>query len=297
MARAVARAAADYLGVMSTVDPRYVAARRVLLDALLALEPHADALVIAGAQAVYLHTGDADLAVAPFTTDADLAVDPQQLAGDPLIEAAMTQAGFQLALYDGHVEPGIWTTEVHVAGERLLIPVDLIVPEGAASGGGRRGARLGVHGRRAARRATGLEATLIDHAPMTIGALEPVDPRSLTANVAGAAALLVAKAHKIHDRIQSGRSDRVDDKDAADVLRLMQTTAPATVGATLAGLGAHPMAGRASATALDYLETLFGRRGRPGIEMAASAMRLAVPAARVEAICIAYTTAMLQAAR
>jgi hypothetical protein len=78
---------------MSSVDWRYVAARRVLLDALQALEPHAAALVIAGAQAVYLHTGDGDLAVAPFTTDADLALDPDQLAGDPLLEAAMSDAG------------------------------------------------------------------------------------------------------------------------------------------------------------------------------------------------------------
>lgn len=279
---------------MSEVDPRYVAARRVLLDALLALQQHADALVIAGAQAVYLHTGDGDLAVAPFTTDADLAVDPAQLAPSPLIETAMTAAGFQLARYGGYVEPGIWTAEVDVAGEPLLVPVDLIVPEAVATGGGRRGARLGVHGRRAARRTIGLEASLVDHAPMTIPTLEAADRRSICANVAGPAALLVAKAHKIHDRVERGRPDRVVDKDAGDVLRLMQTTNPTAVGITLARLAAHPMAGPASAAALEHLEALFGRRGRPGIEMATNAMRLAVPAARVEAICIAYTAAMLQ---
>lgn len=282
---------------MSGVDPRYIGARRVLLDALQALESHAAALVIAGAQAVYLHTGDADLAVAPFTTDADLAVNPDELVDDPLIEAAMSQAGFELALYGGHVEPGIWTTEAEVAGERLLIPVDLIVPEAAARGGGRRGARLGIHGRRAARRAIGLEASLVDHAPMRIAALEPADVRSLTANVAGPAALLVAKAHKIHDRLDRGRSDRVIDKDAADVLRLMQTTSPTAVGDTLAELAADPMAGSASSAALGYIDALFGRRGRPGVQMAARAMRLALPAERVEAICVAYTTTLLQAAR
>jgi len=282
---------------VSSIDPRYVAARQVLLDALEALDAHAGALVIAGAQAVYLHTGDGDLAVAPFTTDADLAVDPDQLAADPLIEAAMREAGFELALYGGHVEPGIWTTEVDVAGERLLIPVDLIVPEAAARGGGRRGARLGAHGRRAARRAIGLEAALVDHAPLRITALEPGDERSLTASVAGPAALLVAKAHKIHDRLDRGRADRVVDKDAADVLRLMQTTDPTAVGATLGELAADPMAGSASAAAIGYLEALFGRRGRPGVEMAARAMRLALPAERVEAVCVAYTTALLPAAR
>ncbi len=297
MARAIARRSGDEGCALSVVDPRYVAARRVLLDALFALAPHAEALVLAGAQAVYLHTGDGDLAVAPFTTDADLALDPERLAADPLIEAAMRAAGFELALYEGHVEPGIWTREVDVAGELLLVPVDLIVPEAAATGDGRRGARLGVHGRRAARRASGLEAALVDYAPMTIAALEPADERSLSANVAGPAALLVAKAHKIHDRVQGGRPERVLDKDAGDVLRLMQTTTPTAVGATLADLAAHPMAGPASTAALEYLEALFGRRGRPGIEMAIRAMRLAIPAARVEAICTAYTAAMLESAR
>lgn len=178
----------------------------------------------------------------------------------------------------------------------MLVPVDLIVPEAAAGGGGRRGARLGLHGHRAARRARGLEATLVDHAPMMIAALDPADARSLTANVAGPAALLVAKAHKIHDRVESGRVDRLVDKDAADVLRLMQSTSPGRVGATLAELGAHPMAGSACTEALVYLDELFGRRGRPGVEMATRAMRLAVPAAMVEAICTAYTAALLQAA-
>lgn len=42
----------------------YVLARQVLLDALEALGAHRDAIVLVGAQAVYLHVGDADLAVA-----------------------------------------------------------------------------------------------------------------------------------------------------------------------------------------------------------------------------------------
>lgn len=81
------------------------------------------------------------------------------------------------------------------------------------------------------------------------------------------------------------------------MLRLMQTTSPTSVGATLAELAAHPMAGPASTAALDYLEAQFGRRGRPGIEMAVRAMRLAIPAARVEAIGTAYTAALVEAAR
>ena len=117
-------------------------------------------------------------------------------------------------------------------GNARSVPVDLIVPEGAAAGGGRRGARLGPHGKRAARRAVGLEAALVDHSTITISALDPADARSVEAEVAGPAALLVAKAHKFTTGA-SGRTDRLDDKDAADVVRLMQTTRPQEVGATL----------------------------------------------------------------
>lgn len=62
-----------------------------MIEALLALRPHVDhgALIIAGAQAIYLHTGDGSLAVAPYTTDADLAVAPHLLLTDPRIEIAM----------------------------------------------------------------------------------------------------------------------------------------------------------------------------------------------------------------
>lgn len=60
-------------------DAVYVQARRVLLDALEALGDQRDALVLVGAQAIYLHTGEGDLAVAPYTTDGDIALDPSEL--------------------------------------------------------------------------------------------------------------------------------------------------------------------------------------------------------------------------
>jgi len=61
---------------MADFDSRYVAARRVLLDALFALAPHGKAVIVVGAQAVYLRTGDANLAIAPYTTDGDLVINP-----------------------------------------------------------------------------------------------------------------------------------------------------------------------------------------------------------------------------
>lgn len=278
---------------MSRVDPLHVAARRVLLDVLDALEPHNRAVVVAGAQAVYLRTGDSDMAVAPFTTDGDLAIDPELLSDVPTLELALGEADFDLKRIDGHVEPGVWLRSTAVEGKDVVVPVDLIVPEGAAPTAGRRGARLGVHGSRAARRAVGLEAALVDHGRMSIAALDPLDPRVIAAEVAGPAALLVAKAHKIHDRVESGKVDRVDDKDALDVLRLMQVTSPADVGATMRCLFDHPVAGAPTKAALAHLASLFGRRGGRGVRMAADAARMALPADRVAAICVAYASELV----
>jgi hypothetical protein len=132
---------------------------------------------------------------------------------------------------------------------------------------------------------------------MTIAALEPGDGRAVSAKVAGTAALLVAKAHKLQERIDLGRQDRLDDKDALDCLRLMQTSNPAEIGATLHSLRTEPVAADATATAIDYLDRLFGRRGCPGVRMAISALRFAMPEDRVEAICTRYTVALMAAAR
>jgi hypothetical protein len=86
-----------------TTPAEYVLARSVLLDALEALRPHLDAVILVGAQAIYLHTGDADLNIPPTTTDADLALTPNKLGDSPLLEDAMEAAGFVLA-----ADPGAW---------------------------------------------------------------------------------------------------------------------------------------------------------------------------------------------
>lgn len=281
------------------VAPEYVAARRILLDALEALAPHGDAFIVAGAQAIYLHTGAAvlDESVAPYTTDGDLAVNPSRLGEAPELEAAMTGASFALMPQDGgHIEPGIWIKQAHIGDRTYDVPVDLIVPEGVAAGGGRRGARLGVHGKRAARRAVGLEAALIDHFPMTITALEPDDDRSVVAQVAGVAAMFVAKVHKIHDRVASGRTDRLSDKDSSDLFRLMQTTGAEDVGRRLAKLADDPTTGEVTRLAIGYINELYARRGRPGVDMAVRALVGAVPQARVETICLAFASALGRAA-
>jgi hypothetical protein len=49
---------------------------------------------------------------------------------------------------------------------------------------------------------------------MTVSALDPADGRSMMVAVASVPALMVAKAHKLHDRGGRGRPDRLNDKDA-----------------------------------------------------------------------------------
>jgi hypothetical protein len=79
---------------MTEFDELYVMARRVLLDALDDLGHHRDAIVLVGAQAVYVRVGDADLAVTPYTTDGDLVIDPAVLAEIPPLKRALMDAGF-----------------------------------------------------------------------------------------------------------------------------------------------------------------------------------------------------------
>lgn len=78
---------------MSGVSDEYVTARRILLDALEALKEHRSAVILVGAQAIYLHTGPSALAMAELTTDADLALDPAALGREPELEQAMRVRG------------------------------------------------------------------------------------------------------------------------------------------------------------------------------------------------------------
>ena len=127
-----------------------VLARRVLLDALDALSDHRDVLI--GAQAIYLHT----------RASSDPAGDNQgqrpcdrrrRLSDHPLINDAMSRAGFELGK-----DPGSWLSPMGV-------PVDLMIPESMSDPGGRRGGRIPPRSEHATRRASGLEAAMVDHAP------------------------------------------------------------------------------------------------------------------------------------
>ena len=277
-------------------DIRTVIARQVLLDALQALRSHRPALVVVGAQAVYLHTGSGDLAIAAYTFDGDLALDPTLLDDDPLLEQVMSDAGFSLMQRAGHDEPGTWVTSRRAGSEDIRFPVDLIVPEAFAPRGGRRSVQIGTHSKLALRRTHGLEAALVDCETMRLTSLDPADTRSIEVKVAGPAALMVAKLHKLHDRLEPGqRHDRQRDKDAADTYRLMQAFPPEGVAATLAALRNHPQAGGATDEAVTYLPQLFAGPRSPGTVMATSALRAIIPEARIRTVAGAWTQTVLAA--
>lgn len=211
---------------MTPVSPEYAAARRVLLDALDVLEPHRASIVLIGAQAVYFHTGESDLRVAPMTTDADLAFDVALLSDNPEIASAMEHAGFH-----PKQQPGTWAN----AGD---VGVDLMVAEhqSGRTSAKARAARVPPHARITFRVCHGLAPALVDNAEFDIAALEKGDLRTHRLRVAGPSALLVAKTIKIRDRISdsgSGHPGRIVDKDALDILRLLQAVSTETFSSHL----------------------------------------------------------------
>ena len=112
------------------------------------------------------------------------------------------------------------------------------------------------HSKRATRRASGLEAAIVDHAPATIAALDPADGRSFTIEVAGPAALLVAKLHKLGERDQRNPA-RLNDKDAHDVYRLLVAVDTEHLARALKVLLSSDLAAQPTKVALDYFDELF----------------------------------------
>jgi hypothetical protein len=238
-------------------EQEYVKARTVLLDALEALGEHRSSAILVGAQAIYVHAGEATFGMVPYTTDADIAIDPRSLERKPPIEEAMKNGGFRHG-----DQPGIWLGTDN-------IQVDLLVPE-SVGGGGRRSARLEGHSKRTARKVDGLEGALVENQIETISSFRAGDNRRFDIRVAGPAALLVAKLYKIWERRDEQR--RLENKDAADVFRLLQAIATERLVAGLAKLRSDPISVTVSANALDFLQRLFGEAGGLGIKLLRAAV-------------------------
>lgn len=280
----------------------YVAARRVLLDGLEALDTHRQAAILVGAHAVYLRVGEGDLATTPATTDADLALNPNLLGGVPLLDESLAAAGFVPKIGASGPIIGTWVAEQEVAGARVLVDLDLLVPE-AVSGPGTRAARLGAQGDRLARKAPGLELALVDNDEMKVGALD-ADPRSFDVRVAGAAALLVSKVHKVGERLDDPKRNTHIAKDALDILRLLRGTQDIRLATVLADArsgktdSGDPALDSAIAETVDHalllLKTEFGRETARGCALAGRAAAGRDDQAVVAASLAALTSRLLE---
>jgi hypothetical protein len=261
-------------------DPLYVRARAALLDALVALKPHLNAVVLVGAQAIYLHTGDADLNVAEYTTDADFSISPGDLTDSPLLGDLLSVNGFTRKEH-----PGGWLSPDGIY-------IDVMVPE-ALAGPGTRGARLGLHGKQVARRAKGLEGALVDRERSMITAIDQSDTRAIEMWVAGPGALLVAKVHKIAERV--GANDRVRDKDALDVLRLLRVVETDTLAGRLVVLRTSDIASDVTTEAIELLPSLFGTATDEGVLMAVRAAGAEEDAEMISGSMVALIDDLIQA--
>jgi hypothetical protein len=262
-----------------------VVARKVLLDALDALQEHRDGTILVGAQAVYLRAKEAALTVAPYTSDADLGLDPARIGDVPLLEEAMRGAGFSLTATN---QPGTWVRPEKIGELTENIAVDLLVPTALVPKNTRRSVQIGQHDRMAVRKVPGIELATVDNELLRIDSLDSDDTRSFEIKVAGVAALLVAKAYKLADRFQDVNLSRLGNKDAGDVVRLMMTSQAADVGLTLAGLMADDAVAEVAREGLARLQQQFGAPRAPGTELAVAALEGAMPEQTVRALAPAY---------
>lgn len=158
----------------------------------------------------------------------------------------MRAAGFEL--HPERPQPGSW---IGAAG----IAVDLMVPDALAGGGGTRGVRVPPHWNHAMRRAVGLEAALLDRSKMRVSSLDETDTRIFETWVAGPAALLVSKRHKLSER--ESQPSRLVDKDAHDIYRLLVAIETRELAGTFAWLRHDELAGAVTREGLLNLKRLF----------------------------------------
>lgn len=104
---------------------------------------------------------------------------------------------------------------------------------------------------------------------MNVAALDAQDSRVIRAKVAGTAALLVAKLHKIAERVEEPR--RLVDKDAHDVYRIFRAIATAELAQHVEVLLHNDLSHDVTIQALGYLRALFAHGTAMGALMAGRA--------------------------
>ena len=125
---------------------------------------------------------------------------------------------------------------------------------------------------------------------MIVPSLESEDQRQYALRVAGPAALLIAKPHKLNDR-QSSPS-RQDDKDALDVYRLLQLPIERlSVGLQAVLIAA--LSGEVTRAALVFLRELFATPDSEGSGMAARSLEGFADARQIRTSCSALAQEVL----
>lgn len=221
-------------------------ARKALLDTLEALEIHLDALVLVGAQAVYLHTQDFISEVAPATVDADFAIDVTKLENSPDIELILLESDFS---YSETGNPGQWLTPEG-------IPVDIMVPKKTSGRVGKgRSPRLEGHSNKSIRITEGLEGCVVSYQVMDVASLSPDDTRSFQVKVANAASIIIAKCFKIAEHLEQDR--KIEAKDSFDVYRLLSHLPTQQLVNEFDELISNEKSREVVLKGLDFFESLF----------------------------------------
>ena len=98
----------------------------------------------------------------------------------------------------------------------------------------------------------------MSHRPTIMQALTPGDDRAYEINVAGPAALLEAKMHKLMDRVDADGNRRINSKDAFDVFRLLQAVESMELIDEINLLAAAVVSAEVTAEAMAGFRKLFG---------------------------------------
>jgi hypothetical protein len=214
-----------------TGDARnYATARKTLISGLVALaDLPPGSFVLVGAHAVYLRAPGHIPSMAPFTLDGDLAADPRKIGRPRDILDRLEAAGFSLRGEHG----GLYGIPDAPQDEKEASKLDILVPQGVAHLWNMDG--YGARDASATMEQPGLELALFDHSPMLLAQIDlDQHPHSISVEVAGTVALLVAKGWKIGERFEQG-GDAFQEvaKDVGDVYRLLAASNPAETRASL----------------------------------------------------------------
>lgn len=202
-------------------DRGYSLARESLIAAARTLDRIAPgAIILVGAHAVYLRTPDAPALIEPFTFDGDVVADPRIIRLPRVLSTALGEAGFS-----SRGTRGLYHRADVPLQDRYATRFDVFVPE--------RFQNEWLHNTwsheddHAAFSQPGLEFALVDHSPLPITHLgadaEHAEP--LILEVAGIAALTIAKAWKIGERHEQGAQAFAEvSKDLVDIYRLLYSS-------------------------------------------------------------------------